>query len=299
MTHILSIIANPAKPTIDATLVGAIREAVKTGEGRNLSPGVAWEAPISAPPAPAAMEKLRAIGAAAQADVNAAPAANRRKKLLIADMDSTIIEQECIDELAEYAGKRTEISSITEQAMRGELDFEEALQARIAMLKGLPQTVLVETFERRISLTPGAQTLVRTMNALGAQTALVSGGFTFFTERVGAQVGFKRHQANRLVFEEGRLCGVGEPILGREAKREALLTFADAGGAAPEDALAVGDGANDLAMLDAAGLGVAFRAKPAVADAAQARINYGDLTALLYLQGIPQTEFLEQKTAPG
>lgn len=293
MTHILSIIANPVKPTIDATLVDAIRETVKAGEGRNLSPGVAWEAPISAPPAPAAMEKLRAIGAAAQADVNVAPAANRRKKLLIADMDSTIIEQECIDELAEYAGKRAAISSITEQAMRGELDFEDALKARIAMLGGLPEAVLTETFEQRISLTPGARTLVRTMNALGAQTALVSGGFTFFTERVGAQAGFQHHQANRLIFEEGRLCGVAEPILGREAKREALLAFAQAGGIAAADALAVGDGANDLAMLSAAGLGVAFRAKPAVADAAQARISHGDLTALLYLQGIPQADFIE------
>lgn len=207
-------------------------------------------------------------------------------------MDSTIIQQECIDELAEHAGKRAEISAITEQAMRGELDFEAALKARVGMLKDLPETVLAQTFESRIKLTPGAQTLVETMNAMGAMTALISGGFTFFTERVAKAAGFQHHQANVLLLDGGRLSGeVTEPILGREAKREALVRLAGEYGVSMSETLSVGDGANDLAMLGEAGLGVAFHAKPAVAAAADVQINHGDLTALLYLQGIPQAEF--------
>ncbi len=208
-------------------------------------------------------------------------------------MDSTIIEQECIDEIADFAGRRAEISAITERAMLGELSFEAALTERVAMLKGLDVSVLEETYAKHISLTPGARTLVQTMNKFGAFTALVSGGFTFFTERIAEAAGFKSAQANELLVEGGVLTGkVRQPILGRAAKQNALLRLAGQDHLRMEETLAVGDGANDLSMLERAGLGVAFRAKPAVAEAAAARIQHGDLTALLYLQGIPQSEFI-------
>ncbi|MEM8936141.1 MAG: phosphoserine phosphatase SerB, partial [Pseudomonadota bacterium] len=227
-------------------------------------------------------------------DINILSTEGRKKRLLIADMDSTIINQECIDELAEFAGKRLEIEAITERAMRGELDFESALKERVGMLRGLSENTLAETFEKRITITSGAETLIRTMKAQGATTALVSGGFTYFAGRVAAAVGFDRHRANRLIIEDAKLTGtVEEPILGRDAKLAALKEFCAANDVAPNDALAVGDGANDLAMLGAAGLGVAFHAKPAVAAAAHAHVDHGDLTALLYLQGIPASEFAQ------
>jgi phosphoserine phosphatase len=292
MTYVISAIANPAKRIIDSPLLERLTAAVKGGEAVELAPGAAYDIPVAA--IPADDDALRALGRHAGLDINILPAAGRRKKLLIADMDSTIIEQECIDEIAEYAGKRAEISAITERAMRGELDFEGALNARVAMLKGLPESVLAETFKKRITLTPGALTLVRTMNAMGARTALVSGGFTFFTSRVAMRTGFQYNQANSLLIENGALTGkVLEPILGRAAKQEALERIAAETGIALDETMAVGDGANDLSMLGRSGLGVAFHAKPAVAQAAHARIDHGDLTALLYLQGIPQAEFVE------
>lgn len=295
MAYILSIIADPAACAVDPLLVASLFGPVKAGEIRTLANGLAWEAPLEDELPPEALASLRREAGAAPLDINVIPAENRRKKLLIADMDSTIIQQECIDELAEHAGKRAEISAITEQAMRGELDFEAALKARVGMLKDLDETVLARTFEERIALTPGARSLVETMNAMGAATALISGGFTFFTERVAKAAGFQHHQANRLFVEDGRLTGaVAEPILGRKAKREALMRLAGEHDLSHSETLAVGDGANDLSMLEEAGLGVAFHAKPAVAAAAQARIDHGDLTALLYLQGIPQTEFTVQ-----
>ena len=295
MAYILSVIADPAASAVDPLLVASLFGPVKAGEVRTLASGLAWEATLEDAPAPEALAALRREAGGAPLDINVVPAENRRKKLLIADMDSTIIQQECIDELAEHAGKRAEISAITEQAMRGELDFEAALKARVGMLKDLDEAVLAQTFEERIALTPGARSLVETMNAMGAATALISGGFTFFTERVAKAAGFQHHQANRLFIEDGRLTGaVAEPILGREAKREALMRLTAAHDLNRGETLAVGDGANDLAMLEEASLGVAFHAKPAVAATAQARIDHGDLTALLYLQGIPQTEFIVQ-----
>jgi phosphoserine phosphatase len=214
------------------------------------------------------------------------PLEGRKKRLLVADMDSTIINVECLDELADFAGLKAEISAITERAMRGELAFEGALRERVAMLKGLPVTALQETYDERVRLNPGARTLVRTMAADGARCVLVSGGFNFFTARVAAEAGFHADRANWLVSQGGALTGsVGEPILGREAKLAALKEEALAIGAPMSAAIAVGDGANDLAMIEAAGLGVAYRAKPIVAAKADARIDHCDLTALLYFQG--------------
>ncbi len=214
------------------------------------------------------------------------PLEGRRKRLLVADMDSTIINVECLDELADFAGLKAEISAITERAMRGELPFEGALRERVAMLKGLPVAALEQAYDERVRLNPGARTLVRTMAAQGARCVLVSGGFNFFTARVAAEAGFHADRANWLKSEKGALTGeVGEPILGREAKLAALQEEAAANGLALFEALAIGDGANDLAMIEAAGLGVAYRAKPIVAAQADARIDHCDLTALLYFQG--------------
>ncbi|HEY3948833.1 phosphoserine phosphatase SerB [Phenylobacterium sp.] len=221
------------------------------------------------------------------------PTAGRRKKLLVADMDSTIINVECLDELADFAGLKAEISAITERAMRGELAFEGALRERVAMLKGLPVTALQQTYDERVRLNPGARTLVRTMAANGARCVLVSGGFSFFTGRVAQAALFHAHRANSLIEVEGALSGeVGDPILGREAKLAALVEEAAARDLPLSAAIALGDGANDLAMIEAAGLGVAYRAKPIVAAKADARIDHTDLTTLLYFQGYEQDAFI-------
>lgn len=216
-----------------------------------------------------------------------------RKRLLISDMDSTIIGQECIDELADAVGLKPHIADITERAMRGELDFEAALTQRVAMLKGLPIGELERTLHERITLNPGARTLIATMKAHGAQTLLVSGGFTFFTSRVAVLAGFAAHQGNTLIDDGVALTGaVGQPILGRAAKRNALLEAAAALGAGPETALALGDGANDLDMLKAAGLGIAYHAKPIVAAEAAGAIRHTDLTAALFFQGYTASDFV-------
>ena len=221
------------------------------------------------------------------------PALNRRKRLLIADMDSTIINVECLDELADFAGVKDKVSEITERAMRGELAFEGALRERVGMLKGLSVDALKTCYDDRVKLNPGARTLVRTMAEHGARCALVSGGFTFFTARVAEAAGFHLNRANTLIEADGRLTGaVGDPILGKEAKLAALQEETAALGLTPADALAVGDGANDLAMIEAAGLGVAYRAKPIVAAQAHAKVDHADLTALLYFQGYTAAEFV-------
>lgn len=222
------------------------------------------------------------------------PAENRPKRLLIADMDSTIIAQECLDEVAGSLGIKPRIAAITERAMRGELNFEDALRERIDLLRGLPETTLAEVLATRITLTPGARQLVSTMRAHGAITVLVSGGFTFFTGAIAEQAGFDAHSGNRLVFEDGKLTGLAEPILGREAKRDTLLDQSREHGLPLSDTMAVGDGANDLAMLEIAGLSVAYHAKPVVAAQADASIRHCDLTALLFLQGYRESSF----TAP-
>ncbi|MGE4610442.1 MAG: phosphoserine phosphatase SerB [Paracoccaceae bacterium] len=225
-------------------------------------------------------------------DVNVVSAQNRRKKLLIADMDSTMIPVECIDELADFAGVKSHVEEITERSMRGELNFEASIIERVALLKGLPESALEQCYAERISLNPGAKTLVQTMNKLGAMTALVSGGFRFFTGRVAVEAGFQMNQANELLFDGGKLSGkVGMPILGQQAKQVTLNALCEAGGYTPADVLAVGDGANDRSMVQAAGLGVAYRAKQALADVADVCLNHSDITALLALQGIGEDEY--------
>ncbi len=219
------------------------------------------------------------------------PAQGRRKHMLIADMDSTIIGQECLDELADLKGIKPEIAALTERAMRGELNFEAALGERIRLLRGLTEANLQRVLEDRITLNPGARTLVQTTKAHGAHTVLVSGGFTFFTSAVAARAGFAVNRANVFLWEGGRLSGVAEPILGKEAKLAALKDEAAAHGLTSSDVIAVGDGANDLAMLKEAGLGIAYRAKPIVAAEADARINQTTLTTLLYFQAYTRDSF--------
>ncbi|MCR5879021.1 phosphoserine phosphatase SerB [Phenylobacterium sp. J367] len=221
------------------------------------------------------------------------PAEGRKKRLLVADMDSTIINVECLDEIADYAGKKAEIAEITERAMRGELEFEGALRERVGKLKGLATTALQQAYDERVRLNPGARTLVRTMAANGARCVLVSGGFTFFTSRVADAAGFHDNRANTLNAADGALLGtVGEPILGREAKLAALKEEAAALSIDLALTLAIGDGANDLAMIKASGLGVAYRAKPVVAAEAHCKVDHADLTAVLYFQGYAEDEFV-------
>jgi phosphoserine phosphatase len=285
---------------------GAAALPVSIVEGFALGHGAmtTWLAPheaaqlVLAPDADATaiVADARARFAEQPVDINAVTpdaSGSLRKRLLVADMESTIIEQECLDELADYAGMRDRISGITERAMRGELDFPAALRERVALLKGLNARILQEVYDERVTLMPGAATLVATMQANGARCALVSGGFTFFTDRVASRLGFDTHRANILGTTDGAIDGtVAEPILGREAKLEALTGLCAEHGLAAGDTLAVGDGANDLAMLAAAGLGVAYRAKPLVTAQARTAIVHGDLTALLYLQGYARRDFI-------
>lgn len=227
-----------------------------------------------------------------KADICVQPSGDRKKSLLICDMDSTLIGQECIDEIADFAGVKDQVSAITERAMQGEIDFNDALTERVGLLKSLPLDALNICFKERIRLNPGARTLAQTMSNNGAKTIIVSGGFTFFTGRIAKLAGFDDHQANELLHDGKTLNGtVRRPILGREAKYKALKQHSEGIGG-PENAIAIGDGANDLAMITAAGLGVAYYAKPAVAAAAHCGINYTDLTTALYFQGYGESEFV-------
>ena len=235
---------------------------------------------------------LRQALAGAEVDHALQPAAGRRKRLLMADMDSTIIGCECLDELADFAGVKAEVAAVTERAMRGELAFEPALRERVARLAGLPLEAVRRTLDERVRLNPGARTLTATMATWGTRAVLVSGGFESFTGPVSEMAGFHAHRANRLLDDGARLTGaVADPVLGREAKLAALQEEAGALDLSLEDTLAVGDGANDLAMIQAAGLGVAYRAKPVVAAAADAAVDGADLCALLYFQGVPRAEW--------
>jgi phosphoserine phosphatase len=279
-SHVLNVIADDARSAAD--LLRPFGEVVWLSEGR------AFELPFSGDAAP-----IRAA-ARCNGDVNVLAAEGRRKTLLVADMDSTIITCECLDELADQAGLKPRITAITERAMRGEIEFAPALRERVALLKGLPLDALERTWRERVRLNSGAKALVATMKKYGATTLLVSGGFTYFTERVAAQAGFDAHRANELLDDGTALNGsVREPILGREAKLDALMSEAARLGIGLADTLAVGDGANDLDMIRRAGLGVAYHAKPVVAQAAPARIDHGDLRALLYLQGYRDDEIVD------
>lgn len=291
MNPVLILIARPGSRALDAGVLEKLRRFAPI-EPRWLTEVEALELPLASQ-APGIEDALRHELAGLPIDVAVVPAHNRRKQLLLADMDSTIIEQEVVDELATVAGVGAAVSAITERTMRGELEFEPALVERVALLKGLPATAIDAIIRDRITFAPGGRTLVATMKAHGAFTAIVSGGFTAFTGHVAETLGFESHEANTLIIEDGRLTGrVGEPILGKAAKVEALHRLAARLAITPEDVIAVGDGANDIAMLKLAGLGVAFHGKPAVRAAADVRIDHADLTALLYLQGYRQDEFV-------
>ncbi|MBG6173150.1 MAG: phosphoserine phosphatase SerB [Roseibium album] len=294
MPLVATLVSTPTAPAVDQDLVRRAQEALGASETATvLSTGVAADIRFEGPNASAAMTLLREITGTAPVDIFVQPEDGRRKLLLIADMDSTMIRQECIDELAAELGLKERISDITERAMRGEIEFEPALRERVALLAGLPVSAIDTVLSNRIVLMPGGRTLVQTMKSNGAYCALVSGGFTHFTRAVAAMIGFDENQANTLLETDGRLAGkVSEPILGREAKRVRLEELVSQQKLSFEDTLAVGDGANDLAMIERAGSGVAYRAKPAVAEIADFRVDHGDLTALLYLQGYSESEFV-------
>ncbi len=280
MQHVLTLIAPHRE--LSPALIQRVRDAVRGGPATILAEGEAVDIPCATPPD---ADDLHAAIDAAPVDAVVLPTAGRRKRLLIADMDSTIVTTETLDELAAYAGLKDKIAAITKRSMNGEIDFATALRERVAMLRGLNLSALDATYAQT-RLMPGAIELVRTMRAHGAMTALVSGGFTWFTSRVAAQCGFETHRANTLGDDGARLTGtVGEPILDRDAKLATMKALSNERGLGLEDCLAVGDGANDLAMIGAAGLGVAFHAKPVVAGAARVRIEHCGLRAVLFMQG--------------
>ena len=292
-----TLIAHPQGSGDGPALTNALADAAASASGARavywLADGIAADLPLPDGPASSEIDgAIRAALAGHPVDLIVQPQEGRRKRLLIADMDSTMIEQECIDELADEAGFGPRVAAITERAMRGEIEFDGALRERVSVLRGLPLATVERVIAERIALRSGGRELVATMRANGAHTMLVSGGFSLFTEAIAAKLGFHDNQANELVVEGNALAGrVREPILGREAKYGALVEACDRLGLDLDDCLAVGDGANDLAMIEAAGTGVALHAKPAVAARADARIDHGDLTALLYLQGYRRTDF--------
>ncbi|WP_417806432.1 phosphoserine phosphatase SerB [Thioclava sp.] len=287
---IVTLIADPSQANLDQATLDALCGAWGGGAARWLNPNVAAEFSCDTVPrnAAEAWEGLQGLGV----DLVVQPSSGRRKKMLLADMDSTMIQQECIDELADVAGVGARVKDITARAMNGELDFEGALTERVGLLKGLPDSVIDEVIETRISFMPGGHDLLATMKANGAYCALVSGGFTAFTGHVAKTLGFDENRANTLLVADGHLTGdVARPILGREAKVQALLEISEKLGIAHGEVMAVGDGANDLGMLGLAGAGVALHAKPSVAAQCDIRINHGDLSALLYIQGYAVTDF--------
>ena len=309
--YTLTLTAAPGLRDLSENLVTRVCQSLKdvaAADGKWLAPHEAWQAELN-PCSATTLDELhrRTHDAVGQepVDVNLVTGTHRpgTKRLLVCDMESTIIEQEMLDELADYVGLREKISGITERTMRGELPFEESLRERVQALVNLPTNVLDDVYEKRVTVMPGATDLIKAMKQEGAKCVLVSGGFTYFTQRVAEKLGFDSHQANTLEIADRRLTGrVIEPILGRKAKREALERLAKSQGIDPAATVAVGDGANDLDMLSAAGLGVAFRAKPRVREAASAMpngavITHGDLTALLYLQGFSKIDPPHQSSA--
>ncbi len=289
--HTVTVLAAPARADLTQDRVEALRDLFAGGNIIWLDDSIAAEFPVDRLPEDAAAiaDDTRLAGF----DLVIQPTEGRRKAVLLADMDSTMIEQECIDELADMAGVGPRVADITARAMNGELNFHEALIERVALLAGLDERVIQQVLDERITIAPGGRVLIATMRAQGAYCALVSGGFTAFTAPIAAELGFHEHRANTLLADDGVLTGhVGLPILGREAKIEALEQIATQHGLTPADAIVVGDGANDLGMIQRAGSGVALHAKPVVAAQAGMRIDHGDLTALLYIQGYGRDEFV-------
>ncbi len=295
MAFVATLIANPSNPVLVPAIAEQAADAVKASGLYWLADGIACDIALrDDTDIEAAEANILAVIGSAPIDLVIQEAETRRKKLLIADMDSTMIDQECIDELAAEVGLKEKVADITARAMNGEIAFEPALRERVALLKGLPLSVVDEVIAKRITLTSGGLELIATMKAKGYYTALVSGGFTVFTSRIGATLGFDENRANVLLEENGILTGlVEEPILGKQAKVDALNEIAERLGISTDDALAVGDGANDLGMLQLAGSGVALHAKPTVSAQARMRIDHGDLTALLYIQGYRKTDFVK------
>ena len=288
--YIVTLLSNPKNPTLTPATVDALRNAWGGGDAQWLAPDEAAEFAVEIVPENRwdVWSDMQAMGV----DMVVQPAEGRKKKMLLADMDSTMIEQECIDELADEAGVGERVKDITARAMNGELDFEGALKERVGLLKGLDEAVIARVLATRITFMPGGRALLSTMKANGAYAALVSGGFTAFTQNVAGELGFDENRANTLLVENGVLTGdVGMPILGREAKVQALKEISARLGLTHGDVMAVGDGANDLGMLGLAGAGVALHAKPTVAAECDIRINHGDLSALLYIQGYAKDEF--------
>ena len=295
MSLVATLICHPANPALDSTVLEGARAILPSpGQAQWLFDEVAADIPFGDgdEDMAAVARHLREAREDLPIDVVVQPIAARRKKLFLADMDSTMIGQECIDELADFAGLKAHVAAITERAMRGEIQFEPALRERVALLKGLPVDVVDKVIAERITLTPGGRELVATMRAHGAYTCLISGGFTLFTQPVANKIGFQESRGNELIVEDGKLTGeVKEPILGRAAKLATLIELRESFDLDNIDTLVAGDGANDLGMIQEAGLGIAYHAKPAVAAAAAARIDFGDLTALLYAQGYRREEF--------
>lgn len=297
MSFTLTVISAPAKPAVTADLVAKIRSVIRVDTDFTwLMEGVACDFVIPKHPDYANLRaELRVALSKAGVDMALQPSDGRKKKLLLADMDSTMIQQECIDELADEVGLKDKVSAITARAMRGEIEFDPALKERVALLKGLDLDMVEKLFAKRITFTPGGKTLIQTMKANGAYCALVSGGFTHFTAKVRESLGFDEDRANILLEAGGKLTGaVGMPILGKDAKKQRLHELIAELGITAADSLAVGDGANDLAMIQDAGMGVALHAKPNVAAQAEFVIDHGDLTALLFLQGYKAADFVTE-----
>jgi phosphoserine phosphatase len=299
MSLVATLICNPNNPALDSTILDGARAVLPSaGPAHWLWGEVAADIPFDMPTKSkddirAIADRLRAARGDLPIDIVVQPIATRRKKLFLADMDSTMIGQECIDELADYVGLKAHVAGITERAMRGEVEFEPALRERVALLKGLSVRVVDEVLKTRITATPGGRELVTTMRAHGAYTCLISGGFTLFTNAVATRIGFQENRANELVVRDGKFTGeVKEPILGRATKLATLIELTESFDLDDIDTMVAGDGANDLGMIQNAGLGVAYHAKPAVAAVADARIDHGDLTALLYAQGYRRDEFV-------
>src|SRR5262252_744356 len=305
MSYVATLISAPQRRAVTDTLAARVADELPQARvGAWLDPGTAIDIVFDDPPdkpgvSAALLKKLtnqmRSMIGAAPVDVVVQPQDGRRKRLLVADMDSTMIGQECIDELADFAGFKDRVAAITERAMRGEIAFAPALRARVSLLRGLPAATIDRVIAERIRPNPGAAVLVKTMRVRGAYTCVVTGGFTAFMAPLAKAIGFDEYHANTLLTDNtGRLTGeVAEPVLGREAKRETLLALRERLRLRPQDTLSVGDGANDIPMIEAAGLGVAFHGKPALRQAAAARIDHGDLTALLYAQGYRREDFAE------